>query len=171
MKIVEIRFENLNSLVGRWSIDLTDPAYLSEGIFAIIGPTGAGKTTILDAICLALYGATPRLNRVTKGSNEIMSRQTGQCSAEVTFETSEGRYRCHWSQRRARSKAEGELQNPKHELVDASTGVILEDKLRLVQQRVEALTGMDFDRFTRSMLLAQGSFAAFIQASADDWGR
>ena len=83
MKILELRFKNLNSLYGEWLIDFTDPEYVSNGIFALTGPTGAGKSTILDAICLALYGATPRLGKITKSGNEIMSRQTGECYAEV----------------------------------------------------------------------------------------
>ena len=168
MRILEVRFKNLNSLAGEWTIDLTHPSYASDGIFAITGPTGAGKTTILDAICLALYGRTPRLNKVTKSANEVMSRQTGECFAEVTFEASSGRYRCHWSQHRARKRPDGELQNPKHEIANADTGDIYESKLRGVADQIESATGMDFDRFTRSMLLAQGSFAAFLQASADD---
>ena len=53
MRILQIRFKNLNSLAGEWAIDLTHPAFLSDGIFVITGPTGAGKTTILDAVCLA----------------------------------------------------------------------------------------------------------------------
>ena len=93
MRILGVRFKNLNSLVGESVVDFTDPEYVSDGIFAITGPTGAGKTTILDAICLGLYGRTPRLERITKNSNEIMSRQTGECFAEVTFETQKGRYR------------------------------------------------------------------------------
>ena len=119
MRILKVRFKNLNSLVGEWEIDLTHPAFVSEGIFAIIGPTGAGKTTILDAICLALYGRTPRLQRITKNENEIMARQTGECFSEVTFETQAGRFRAHWSQRRARKKPDGELQSQKHEIADA----------------------------------------------------
>jgi len=87
MRILRIRFRNLNSLIGEWEIDLTHQAFASDGIFVITGPTGAGKTTILDAVCLALYGRTPRLGRITKSGNEIMSRQTGECSAEVSFET------------------------------------------------------------------------------------
>ena len=168
MKILQIRFKNLNSLVGEWQIDLTYPAFVAAGIFAITGPTGSGKTTILDAICLALYGRTPRLNKVTKSGNEIMSRQTGECFAEVTFETQSGRYRCHWSQHRARKKPDGELQAPKHEIANADSGEILESKISGVANRIESATGMDFDRFTRSMLLAQGGFAAFLQAAPDD---
>src|SRR5690554_4511125 len=168
MRILQVRFKNLNSLVGEWEIDLMHPAFVADGIFAITGPTGAGKTTILDAICLALYGRTPRLNKVTKSGNEIMSRQTGECFAEVTFETQAGRYRCHWSQHRARRKADGELQPPKHEIANADTGKIFESKLRGVAEQIEQATGMDFDRFTRSMLLAQGGFAAFLQAAPDE---
>lgn len=168
MRILQVRFKNLNSLVGEWQIDLMHPAFASDGIFAITGPTGAGKTTILDAICLALYGRTPRLTKVTKSGNEIMSRQTGECFAEVTFETQSGRYRCHWSQHRARKKPDGELQAPKHEIANADSGEIFESKIRGVAEQIESATGMDFDRFTRSMLLAQGGFAAFLQAAPDD---
>ena len=168
MRILHIRFKNLNSLVGEWEVDLTHPAFLSDTIFAITGPTGAGKTTILDAICLALYGRTPRLGKITKSSNEIMSRRTGECFAEVIFETQSGRFRCHWSQHRARKRPEGELQAARHELADAVTGTIFETKSKEVAEQIEAATGMDFDRFTRSMLLAQGGFAAFLQASPDE---
>ncbi|MFO8241275.1 MAG: AAA family ATPase [Dissulfuribacterales bacterium] len=167
MRILQVRFKNLNSMVGEWEIDLTHPAFASDGIFAITGPTGAGKTTILDAICLALYGRTPRLNKVTKSVNEIMSRQTGECFAEVTFETQAGRFCCHWSQHRARRKPDGELQAPKHEIANADTGGIFESRIKGVADRIEEATGMDFDRFTRSMLLAQGDFDTFLKAEAD----
>src|SRR5690554_2927739 len=87
--------------------------------------------------------------------------------AEVTFETAGGRYRCHWSQRRARGRIDGTLQAPKHEIADADSGRIIESKLSRVAEQVELATGMDFERFTRSMMLAQGGFAAFLQATAD----
>lgn len=167
MRILSVRFRNLNSLVGEWAIDLTHPAYVADGLFAITGPTGAGKTTLLDAICLALYGRTPRLDKVTKGENEIMSRHTGDCFAEVTFATQAGRYRCHWSQHRARRKPDGALQQARHEIADLDSGSLLETSIHGVGGQVEVVTGMDFDRFTRSMLLAQGGFAAFLQAPAD----
>jgi len=168
LKILQLRFNNLNSLCGEWSIDFTAPEYMADGIFAITGPTGAGKTTILDAVCLALYGRTPRLKSISKSGNEIMSRQTGECFAEATFETGAGIFRCHWSQHKARKKADGNLTDSKHEISDAVTGKILESKKRDVAEAVEKKTGMDFERFTRSMLLAQGDFAAFLQASADE---
>ncbi len=168
MRIINVRFKNLNSLVGSWSIDFTHPAYTADGIFAITGPTGAGKTTILDAICLALYGRTPRLNKVTKSTNEIMSRLTGDCFAEVCFETQSGRYRCQWSQHRARNKAEGVLQQYKHELSYADSREIIESRPSEIVGQIESITGMDYERFTRSMLLAQGGFAAFLQAPSNE---
>ncbi len=168
MKILELRFKNLNSLYGAWVVNFSSPEYISHGIFAITGPTGAGKSTILDAICLALYGSTPRLGKITKSSNEIMSRQTGECYAEVTFESQAGKFRCHWSQHRSHKKADGNLAESKHEIADAVSGQILESKKRDVALVIEEKTGMDFDRFTRSILLAQGGFAAFLKASPDE---
>lgn len=167
MRILQVRFKNLNSLAGEWQLDFEHPAYTSDGIFAITGTTGAGKSTLLDAICLALYGRTPRLDKVNKSTNEIMSRRTGECFAEVTFATRAGRYRCHWSQHRARQQADNDLQQPKHEIADAATGAILESKIRDVAARIEQITGMDYERFTRSMLLAQGRFAEFLSSAPD----
>jgi DNA repair protein SbcC/Rad50 len=168
MKILLIRFKNLNSLAGEWAIDFTRPEYAANGIFAITGPTGSGKSTLLDAICLALYGRTPRLERISESTNEIMSRHTGLCFSEVLFETKKGRFRCHWSQRRARQHPTGKLQQPQHEIVDGRTDQVLESRIKDVARKVEEVTGMTFDQFTRSVLLAQGGFAAFLQASSDE---
>ena len=167
MRIHTICLANLNALTGTWEIDLDHPAY-NDNIYALTGPTGAGKTTILDAISLALYGRTPRLARIGKAGNEIMSRHSGTCHAEITFSTRTGRYRSHWSQHRARRKAGGELQNPKHELADADSGELLATGLKDVAAAIERLTGMDYQRFTRAMLLAQGDFAAFLRAAPDE---
>lgn len=165
MKILTLRLKNLNSLKGEWKIDFTAEPFASSGLFAITGPTGAGKTTLLDAICLALYHRTPRMSKVGGDSNELMTRHTGDCLAEVEFAVRGERYRAFWSQRRARDRADGALQPPKVELAKLDGSILAEktgDKLRLTEE----LTGLDFERFTRSMLLAQGGFAAFLEASA-----
>ena len=113
MRILSIHIRNLNSLTGDWNVRLDGPEY-EGGIFAITGPTGAGKSTILDAVCLALYGSTPRLAKITKSGNEIMSRHTADCAAEVTFRTRAGTFTCSWSQARAGKKVSGNLQQPRH---------------------------------------------------------
>ncbi len=168
MRIEKVTFKNLNSLAGTWSIDFTNERYREDGIFAITGPTGAGKSTVLDAICLALYGQTPRLATISKSTNEIMTRQTGDCFAEVVFSTGKGRYRSHWSQRRARNNPDGALQQAKQELVNLTTQEIVNLTRKGIAEKINELTGLDFKRFTRSMLLAQGDFAAFLKASSDD---
>lgn len=172
MRILKLRFQNLNSLQGEWEIDFRHAAYADEGIFAITGSTGAGKSTILDAICLALYGATPRLGEITQSKNDLMSRHTGECLSEVIFATKNGIYRCTWLQKRARKNPEGNLQSPTHEIApftdDTADLPPLETQTRKTRKLVAEFTGMDFDRFTRAMLLAQGSFAAFLQANSDE---
>ena len=168
MKILKITFQNLNSLKGEHSIDL-DAGLLSEaGIFSITGPTGAGKSTILDAITLALFGKAARYeSEVNPG--EMMTRGTGECAAEVLFECCKGRYRAKWTRARARKKPDGKLQNPKREISDAE-GQILAEKLRDADTLVTELTGLDYPRFLRSVLLAQGRFREFLDAGDNERG-
>lgn len=171
MKILKLHFKNLNSLLGEWTIDFTVPEFAEQGIFAITGPTGAGKSTLLDAICLALYGRTPRLDKINASQNEIMSRHSGECFASLEFQTNTGHYRTLWSQTRARKKAEGNLQAAQHvieDLSDTKNKITLEDKLSKVPSKVSDVTGMDFEHFTRAMLLAQGGFAKFLHSPADE---
>ena len=174
MRLIELRLKNLNSLKGEWHIDFADTAFTNEGIFAITGQTGAGKTTILDAICLALYGETPRINSISKSSNEVMTRQTAECFAEVVIDLNGEQYRCRWGQRRAYNKADGNLQDATHEIAKINVNdsskedELLESTLKHTKNKIIELTRMDFQQFTRSILLAQGSFSAFLKAKADE---
>jgi exonuclease SbcC len=164
MKILSIRLKNLNSLKGEWKIDFTQPPFAENGLFAITGPTGAGKTTLLDAICLALYHQTPRLGQITNSSNEIMTRGTSECLAEVEFEVKGTAYRAFWSMRRSRGNVDGNLQPADAELAEVATGKVLATQIRQKSEEIEKLTGLDFGRFTKSMMLSQGNFAAFLNA-------
>lgn len=168
MRINRLLLKNLNSLRGEFALDFDRSPLAEAGIFAITGPTGAGKTTILDAIAVALYGQTPRL--VAGSSGELLSRNSGECFAEVEFTVARGRYRSRWSRRRARGKADGAMQPTAMELVEitAHGERIIEEQVRAVIERVEALTGLDFARFTRSVMLAQGSFASFLKAKENE---
>ncbi len=162
MKILSVRLKNINSLKGEHFIDFNTSPFTETGLFAITGPTGAGKTSILDAITLALYGLAPRFNR--ESPVQVMSYHTGDCSAEVEFEVNSRIYRSRWSLARARNKPDGNLQDPRMELHDLSDGKILEEKKSLVPPLVTEITGLDYFRFLRSVMLAQGDFAAFLKA-------
>ena len=124
---------------------------------------------ILDAICLALYGETPRINSISK-SNEVMTRQTAECFAEVVIDLNGVQYRCRWGQRRAYGKPDGNLQDATHEIALVNTQTDNENSddeifkwLSRTKEKIVALTRMDFEQFTRSILLAQGSFSAFLR--------
>lgn len=170
MRILRLRIQNLNSIRVNEPIliDFTSSPLEESGIFAITGDTGAGKTTILDALTLALYGKIHRNKEV----KEVLSYGTASCLAEVEFETLTGVYRAKWSIWRANKKVEGKLQAPVRELAQwnpkSSAFEAIAEKIREVDQLVEQVSGLDYDRFTRSVLLSQGDFAAFLKADARD---
>ncbi len=161
MKILSVRLKNLNALKGEWKIDFTRQPFDGSNLFAIVGATGAGKTTLLDAICLVLYHETPRL-QVSGSDNQLMTHHTQDCLAEVEFAVNGAVYRAFWAQRKAAKTQR--LQAPTVELAD-SEGKILASKITDKKRLIEELTGLDFNRFTKSMLLSQGQFAAFLNAS------
>ncbi|WP_419671485.1 AAA family ATPase [Aliarcobacter butzleri] len=163
MKILKIKSLNINSLKGEFEVDF-EKFLKDESLFAITGPTGAGKSTILDVITCALYGRTARLTN----PNELMSRHTGECLCEVEFEVKGKVYRSSWSQKRARKSSDGAFQSAKMELSVVESGKVLESYLSKVPKYIEELSGLDFDRFIQSMMLAQGSFDAFLKAKENE---
>lgn len=164
MKILKVTIQNLNSLRLKTTIDFTIAPLGTAGLFAITGDTGAGKTTILDAITLALYG---RIHR-NKDVNEVMSYGTVESLAEVEFETNGAIYRSKWTIWRARRQLNGAIQQVQREVSKfnpiTKNFEILAQKIHEAQETIEQTTGLDFDRFTRSVLLSQGDFAAFLRA-------
>ena len=168
MRILTLRLKNLNALKGEWKIDFTQSPFIDNGLFAITGPTGAGKTTLLDAICLALYHQTPRLGPISTSNNDIMTRGTAECLAEVEFDIKGKAYRAFWSMRRARGKVDGNLQSADVELAEVESGKVLATQVRPKSEEIEKLAGLNFARFTKSMMLSQGDFAAFLNANEAD---
>lgn len=159
MKIISIKSLNINSLKGTTEINFAELTK-DSALFSITGPTGSGKSTILDIISCALYGRTSRL----KNPNDLMSRHSGEAYCEVEFEIRGKTYRSSWTQKRAHKKYDGAFQTAKMELTDLEEDKILPLKSREVPKKIEELSGLDFGRFTQSMLLAQGGFDAFLKA-------
>ncbi|PPL02283.1 AAA family ATPase [Parapedobacter indicus] len=184
MKILAIRIKNLASLEGTTEIDFTQEPLCSAGIFAITGPTGAGKSTILDALCLALYAKTPRYAQAREIGIEITDVQgstinqsdvrailrdgTAEGYAEVDFVGIDGRhYRATWSVRRARNRVDGSLQQASTTLRNLTTGSDIGGKKTELLPEITRLVGLNYEQFIRSVLLAQGDFTAFLKADKD----
>ncbi|THH40575.1 AAA family ATPase [Neolewinella litorea] len=175
MRILRIGILNLNSLKGEQVIDFTKPPLADNPLYAIVGPTGAGKTTILDAITLALYGQTERNKKETDrvdGVNSVMTHGTGECRAEVEYETLSGRYRNVWRRHRAHRKPTGNLAASQHEIsrYNPTTGDydILATKKKKVARLTEEFVGLNYERFVRSVMLTQGAFDRFLKSDAGD---
>lgn len=181
MKVLAIRGRNLASLEGEFEVDFAAEPLLSAGIFAIAGPTGAGKSTILDAMCLALFARTPRTDQAKENNvklrdvNEevlpqsdprfLLRRGTASGYAEVDFQALNGhRYRSRWSVGRAREKENGRLQSPRLTLYNMDKEQEEQGTRSELQSRVIELIGLTFEQFTRSVLLAQNDFSTFLKA-------
>lgn len=186
MKILAIRGSNLTSFSGDFALELDRPPLDRLGLFAITGATGAGKSTLLDAMCLAMFDRTPRLGGrggapVGRADEEeearlsaydvrgMLRRGAGEGFAEVDFQGKDGRrYRARWSVWRARSRAEGRFRPQEMTLTDVASaqqfGRTKSEVLAAIQERL----GLSFDQFRRSALLAQGEFAAFLKADANE---
>ena len=163
MRILSIACRNLNSLRGSREHRLNFEAAPLEGcgLFAITGPTGAGKTTLLDALTLALYNKTPR----QQNSQALLSHGAGEGWAEVVYEVEAGRFLSRWSLQRAHRRREGNLQSATMEVSTWPAGKVLAQKSTESIQKNTLLTGLDYEQFRRSVLLAQGDFDRFLKAS------
>lgn len=173
MKILALRFKNINSFRGSHEVDFSRAPLENAGLFAITGPTGSGKTTLLDVIALALYNRIPRIDeRISKNfiarSGSVITRNTTSAYAEVEYQAHSGRYLSRWQIETART---GNLKDYEMEIHALDKGEILDVKKSLVPEENEKLIGLSYDQFMRSMLLAQGEFAKFLKASKEERGK
>ncbi len=175
MKILKIELQNINSLKSDKPIiiDFEKEQFQDIGLYAITGSTGAGKTTILDAITIALYHEVPRFKKsnIKAGLVDVVSYGAHDAFSRVLFENNGERFEATWTMRLA-TKAGKLLTNPKEEvrLKNISTGAILAEKKRDVQHEVERVLQLNYNQFLRSAMLAQGEFASFLSANAKDKG-
>ncbi|MGI4735975.1 MAG: AAA family ATPase [Janthinobacterium lividum] len=172
MKIISLRFANLNSLPGPYLIRFDAAPLADTGLFAITGPTGAGKSTLLDAIAVGLYGRVPRHDRQV---GEMVSRHAAGAWSEVEFEVHETsadtghtqrvRYRSRWEvKRKTRGDDKGSLNQDAMTLVFSPSGEAVVSGKEAVPAKVSELSGLDFGQFEQAVLLSQGKFARFLHA-------
>ncbi len=172
MKILQISFSNINNLKGGPHLISFEQAPLDKaGIFAILGPTGSGKSTILDVITLALFNKIPRFKKsISKKEmtdlGSVMTLHSGSAEAQITYEVKGQRFTSKWSVSKART---GKLKEYEMFLMDAS-GNYLDLKKSEVPAKNEAIIGLKYDQFVKSIILSQGEFSKFLKAGKNERG-
>lgn len=176
MKLRKLTIHNIASIADA-CIEFDKKPLQDEAVFLICGDTGSGKTTILDTICLALYNSTPRLSMVAGkesytdvngeqitlvNPNQYLRKGAWEASVTLSFESGGKEWQASWSTHRANKKPDGKFQGIKWELTDLETGVSTKgtDAARI--------TGLSFDEFRRTTMLAQGDFTAFLKSKDDE---
>ncbi|WP_424493861.1 AAA family ATPase [Salinimicrobium sp. GXAS 041] len=171
MKILKIEFQNINSLKGKHDIDFTAAPFTASSLFAITGPTGSGKSTILDVISLALFNQVPRLGKITKGEiiakGAILTRNQKEATAKITYESKNGIFASQWS---ISTNRNNKLRDYEMEIQDLANNSVLDLKKSDVPAKNEELIGLNYNQFIKSVLLAQGEFAQFLKAKKEERG-
>lgn len=181
MILQQLQIHNIASIEDA-TIDFEAQPLADSEVFLITGKTGAGKSTILDAICLALYASTPRLENTSmqgemrdnekdikiKDPVQLMRRNTGEAFVRLTFIGSNGvHYEAQWSVARARNKVTGKIQNKKWALRNLDTDFTYA-KDKEIREEIALAIGLDFKQFCRTTLLAQGEFTRFLNSKDDE---
>lgn len=165
MKLISIRIKNIHSLKGEHFIDFTESPLQEAGLFAITGPTGSGKSSIIDALCLALYNEIPRLGKITKTviqeKGAVITRNTTEALAEVKYATADGIFVSTWTIAYNRNN---NLNDYEMKLARFDSGEYFDLKKSEVPAKNTELIGLNFDQFLRSVVLAQGDFAQFLKS-------
>jgi exonuclease SbcC len=169
MKILSLRFTNINSLKGDHYISFQDAPLADSGLILITGPTGSGKSTLLDVISLALYNRIPRLPNLSKKEigelNSIMTHHTREARAEVQYESNGQRYISRWSIEINRN---GNLNDYHMEIWHENSQQLLDLKRSDVADKNAEIIGLNYDQFIKSIVLSQGEFAQFLKAKQED---
>lgn len=189
MKLKKLIIDNIAS-IEHAEIDFDAAPLASEHLFLITGETGSGKSTIIDCLCLALYGDTPRLN-AAKGSDYSPTRQEesnhdnlrtndvrqllrrGAVSADIilTFDDNNGTpFKATWHVHRAHKKLENNILKPQRTLSTEDTPglCLMYEGPKEINPFVTELIGLDMDQFFRTVVLAQGKFSEFLNSGESE---
>lgn len=166
MRPIRLEIAGLQSYREPQAVDFD--SLCQGGVFGIFGPTGSGKSSILDAMTLALYG---KVERAVKGTQGILNGAENKLSVSFTFELSGGgekeRYRVERQYKRGgENSVHGSICRLVRVRPDGET--VLADKQNEVDAGVEGLIGLAMADFTRAVVLPQGKFAEFLSLTGKD---
>ena len=176
MKLKKLIIHNIASIADA-EIDFSGETLRDEAVFLICGETGSGKTTILDALCLALYNKTPRLSQATARESytdvngesitlsspvQYLRKGSWEASVKLTFEAGGKDWEASWSTHRANRKSDGRFQGITWEVTDIASGISSKGG------EIEKIISLSFDEFKRTTMLAQGEFTAFLKSRDDE---
>lgn len=151
MKLLRLALTNINSIRNA-EIDFTE---FENSLFLISGPTGSGKSTIIDAVCAALYNKTPRLK---KSAGELLTHNSKKGKIELDFFIGNIKYNVVWEAKRVKSGI-----NVTHKLKVNNDSDFID---KHVPKKIEQILKLDFGQFTKAIVLAQGEFDAFLNANS-----
>ncbi len=163
MKPISLSIKGLNSFEDEQKIDFLK--LTQNGFFGIFGPTGSGKSTILDGICLALYGDIPR------GKVNFINLSSDRAYVEFEFQISGAENKKYKVSREfKRDKKTGGLRSDKCKLIDITYDEpeILEESVTAVTKKCEDIIGLKKDDFLRTVVLPQGKFSEFLKLDGVD---
>lgn len=181
MKIQKLTIHNIASIEDA-EIDFSAKPLVDSDVFLITGKTGAGKSTILDAICLALYGTTPRLKgtkmegklkdadseHTLSDPAQLLRENTGEGYVKLSFEGSDGiPYEAEWSIARAKNKPSGRLQGRKWNVRNLRSGALY-TKVDEIGSVIADAVKLNFEQFCRTTMLAQGEFTRFLNSKDEE---
>lgn len=181
MKLLQLDIHNIASIEDA-TIDFSKGPLADTEVFLITGKTGSGKSTILDAICLALYANTPRMNSQKKqeetiGSDtlhltsplQLLRKNTGEGYVSLLFEGNNGvQYKARWEVHRKGKKADGNFPNePLKWTLENLNNNLIWNQVTPIRAEIKKAVGLDFDQFCRTTLLAQGEFTMFLNSTDD----
>ena len=189
MKLHQLTIENIAS-IEHAVIDFNDVPLKDERLFLITGETGSGKSTIIDCLCLALYGNTPRMESArsanyenahsnsdkkdkltTNTPKQLMRRGSVRASVELTFENNAGTpYIASWEVHRAYGKVDGKISDVSRCLrtADGIEPAKCFTKIDEIKDHISEIIGLNMIEFFRTVVLAQGKFAEFLNSDENE---